>query len=161
MNALMRSLAAVAFAVLLLSECASAQRRVFTNEDVETAPPPAAATPPAPTATESPASTAPSPAGAVDTSAARASGTTPQADLNGVKAIQASLKELYDIFAVKASQAPSADLEKRWTEMNDCMGQVIRANQLTIEEMQQSLGLPPDTPEAEPAAPPAQTPAAP
>ena len=141
-----RHAAAALFAAILLASSANAQRRVLTNEDVATAPPPApaAATAEAPAPTVAPESSSP------------ALPSTPLADLNRVKAIQKTLMELYDLFAVKAAEASDAELQKRWTDMNQSMGEVIRANQRTIDELQERLGIQPQPPEPdEPSEPPA------
>ena len=141
-----RHAAAALLAAILLASSANAQRRVLTNEDVATAPPPA----PAAATAEAPAPTV------APESSSAALPSTPLADLNRVKAIQKTLMELYDLFAVKAAEASDAELQKRWTDMNLSMGEVIRANQLTIDELQARLGIQPQPPEPEePSEPPA------
>ncbi|MBI4480448.1 MAG: hypothetical protein HY651_10540 [Acidobacteria bacterium] len=132
-SALRNALAIGLFAALFLSSSANAQRRTFTNDDVAPAPPPA----PAAAAEEAPA-----PSVAPDTSSP-ALPSTPLADLNRVKAIQAILMGLYDEIAVKAYEAADPELKKRWNDINLWLSSIIQANQQTIQEMQARLGIEP------------------
>ena len=120
-----RKFAAAVAAVVVLAASASAQRRVFTNDDVATAPPPAVA----PAAAAVPAQAAPAPAVM----------STPQSDLNRVKAIQTALLELYDVIAIKAADEADPVRKKRWEEMNTSLSTVLRTNQINIEELQAKL----------------------
>ena len=120
---------------------AFAQRRVFSNEDVQTAP----------TASEAaPAASATGQAAPSDQSQGKASETptgttgdmpaTPIAELNRLKAIQQTFLDLYDEITVKGDEIKDPVLKQRFTGMIDSLGTVIRANKQTIEEQEARLG---------------------
>jgi hypothetical protein len=107
--------------------------RVLTNEDIGTTAP----------ASDVPSATSGVEAAAKPDAKPADLPSTPMADLNRVKAIQAIFMDLYNEIAVKAGEASDAALQKRWTDINLSLSTIIQANQLTIEELQDRLGIKP------------------
>lgn len=155
----MKNLATALMMVCFLSApILEAQRRVFTNENIATTPPPA------PAAAESIAA---APEGDAPAASEAPAGLpkTPLADLNRAKAIQATFMGIYDEIAAKASEEPIPIIRQRWTEIIDWLASIIQANQKTIEELQVSLGIEPpadaEIPISTQSAPPAIVPTPP
>ena len=158
----MKNIASALIAVCFLSApvfgAQRSQGRVFTNEEVATTPPPA------PAAAEDSSATSGEAAAAKPEAKPADLPSTPLAELNRVKAMQGIFMNLYDEIAVKASEASEPDLQKRWTDINLSLSTIIQANQLTINELQDKLGIKPPAEQtgeaASPEAPPAEEPAA-
>ena len=118
---------AFAAACLLSSSLDAAQRgqrRVLTNEDIESAPAAVPAADPATTAgTATPAEGL----------------STPLADLKRAQAHQATLMDMYGEFTAKANEESNPTIKQRWTEMAACVGSLMSANQKNIVELEERL----------------------
>ncbi|MBI3934375.1 MAG: hypothetical protein HY316_06755 [Acidobacteria bacterium] len=128
-----KCVATALFAALVLASAANAQRRVFTNEDVSTTPPPASAP-----AAESATPAAPPGATSRESAPAAAPG-TPVADLNRAHALQGTLMDLFGEFTAKANEAADSAIQKRWTDMSVCVSALMQANQRNIEELEERV----------------------
>ena len=97
-----RYVAGALFAAILLAGSAPAQRRVFTNDDVASAPPPAASQP----AAAAPAQPAP---GAPMSAA--------EADWRQAMQLQSQLNSIYEQLDVVAEREPDPQRKLQWSEM--------------------------------------------
>ncbi len=105
------------------------QGRVFTNEDVQTAPPPA------PAAAAEPAA----PAAAKESGAAASAETAPEIPSDLLKrllAIQAVLGQAFDDLTAKMQQQPDDAEYSRLTAMRDCLGNLMVDYKAEIEQVQ-------------------------
>jgi hypothetical protein len=166
MNQTQKTIVPLFFILLAASQSVLAQRRVFTNEDVQSPPPPAAAAPQAAPAPQSPQSNS----GDQSTPAAAVTGVSPTeappADENAARRaaaekliqrmmeIQTAIREAGDLFFDKIREGGASEPTiNKWSQVRDNL--VLASDELNIfiNEARRNLP-PPAAPASAPAAQP-------
>ena len=105
------------FAALLLASSAYGQRRVFTNDDLTSAPP-AAASQPAPAA-----------------SAEVSTMSVAEADWKQAMQFQAHLNTVYEELDMIAEKESNPQRKQQWTEMINCITSMLQRNQSRVQDL--------------------------
>ena len=118
----MKHVAMMFFVLSLFSgSVGAAQRRVFTNEDVQSSPPPSAQ----PSEAAEPTAAAPASEAAPQAASLKAGQSGPPDEVKRLTAIQTALGVAFDDLAARIQQGADQSTLDRWTVLRDSLGSLL------------------------------------